>query len=140
MKTLELSIDRVALKETYTIGRLYVDGLSLCDTLEDRVRELPEYEAGPFYKIAGETAIPRGRYKVIVNYSPKFKRNLPLLINVPYFTGIRIHRGTRNEHTAGCILVGENKTVGEVINSAYWEEYITKLIYNFDGDCYITIE
>ena len=140
MKTKELSINRFALKERYTIGRFSVDGLYLCDTLEDRVRELPDDQAGAFYKVPGETAIPRGRYQAIVTFSQKFQRRLPLLLNVPYYTGIRIHRGNTELHTAGCILVGENKAVGMVLNSTYWEEYITKLIDQYEGETWITIE
>ena len=140
MRAQELSINRFALKEKYTIGRLSVDGLYLCDTLEDRVRELPGNEAGPFHKIPGETAIPRGYYQVIVTFSHKFQRRLPLLLNVPFYSGIRIHRGNHENHTDGCILVGENKAEGKVLNSIYWEEYLTKLIDEYEGETWITIE
>ncbi len=140
MRAQELSINRFALKEKYTIGRLSVDGLYLCDTLEDRVRELPDNEAGPFHKIPGETAIPRGYYQVIVTFSHKFQRRLPLLLNVPFYSGIRIHRGNHENHTDGCILVGENKAEGKVLNSIYWEEYLTKLIDEYEGETWITIE
>lgn len=140
MRAQELSINRFALKEKYTIGRLSVDGLYLCDTLEDRVRELPGNEAGPFHKIPGETAIPRGHYQVIVTFSHKFQRRLPLLLNVPFYSGIRIHRGNHENHTDGCILVGENKAEGKVLNSIYWEEYLTKLIDEYEGETWITIE
>jgi hypothetical protein len=140
MRVQELSINRFALKEKYTIGRLSVDGLYLCDTLEDRVRELPGNEAGPFHKIPGETAIPRGYYQVIVTFSHKFQRRLPLLLNVPFYSGIRIHRGNHENHTDGCILVGENKAEGKVLNSIYWEEYLTKLIDEYEGETWITIE
>ncbi len=140
MRVQELSINRFALKEKYTIGRLSVDGLYLCDTLEDCVRELPSDESGPFYKVPGETAIPRGHYPVIVTFSHKFQRRLPLLLNVPFYSGIRMHRATTELHTEGCILVGENKAVGKVLNSIYWEEYITKLIDEFEGETWITIE
>lgn len=64
-----------------------------------------------------QTAIPTGNYKIIVNLSPKFKRNLPRLIDVPGFDGILIHRGNTDKDTSGCILIGENKVVGKVINS-----------------------
>ena len=75
-----------------------------------------------------ETAIPAGTYEVIVNVSVKFKRTLPLLLNVPHFTGIRIHRGNTDKDTSGCILVGENKQPGRVINSTGYELRLTELI------------
>jgi hypothetical protein len=65
-------------------------------------------------------AIPEGRYAVVISYSPKFKQWLPILLGVPMFKGIRIHAGNTAEDTAGCILVGENKEKGKVINSRLW--------------------
>jgi hypothetical protein len=87
--------------------------------LEDTVREK---------KIAGKTAIPEGTYQVIVNRSPKFKRDLPLLLDVPNFEGIRIHRGNTVKDTSGCILVGENKVKGKVINSTKYETLLTAIL------------
>jgi len=113
-KEMKLLVRRLYLKDTYTIGQLFVNGIYICDTLEDKVR--PEGE-----KIIGETAIPAGTYEVILNRSPKFKRDLPRLIDVPNFTGVLIHRGNRARDTAGCILVGENKAPGLVINSTGYE-------------------
>ena len=75
-----------------------------------------------------ETAIPEGVYEVIVNVSAKFKRKLPLLLDVPYFTGIRIHRGNTDKDTSGCILVGENKQLGRVINSTPYELRLTEML------------
>lgn len=117
---MELEVKRVALREGYTIGRLYVDGVYWCDTLEDRVRDL-EREA----KVPGQTAIPAARYAVVVNRSPKFGRLLPRLVGVPGFEGVLIHRGNTAADTAGCILPGENRVVGNVLNSTYWEKRIT---------------
>ena len=107
----------------YTIGSLYVNGEKFCDTLEDRVRDL----AGGESKVPGETAIPEGRYRVIVNRSPKFGRDLPRLLDVPQFEGVLIHRGNSAEDSAGCILVGENKVKGKVINSTPYEERLVAL-------------
>ncbi|MBQ6086011.1 MAG: hypothetical protein IJK94_05910 [Bacteroidaceae bacterium] len=89
-----------------------------CDTLEPPVREMKTKSRGgitqkPF-------AIPEGRYPVVITYSPKFKKWLPLLLNVPQFSGIRIHQGNTPRDTAGCILVGENKLVGQLLNSTLW--------------------
>lgn len=90
-----------------TYGRLYVDGTYLCDTLEDMER---------MEKVYGETAIPQGQYKMSLTYSPKFKRILPLIENVPGFTGIRIHSGNTTDDTSGCILVGEYSGNGTLIS------------------------
>ena len=94
----------------YTIGRLFVDGVYECDTLEDVVRE-----GG--VKVAGETAIPAGKYPVRITWSVRFKKNLPILDNVPNFTGVRIHTGNTAKDTEGCILVGYNRVKGRVVDS-----------------------
>lgn len=120
---MKLRVERRFLKPGYTIGRLEVDGKYFCDTLEDRVRDLSREK-----KIPGETAIPAGIYDVVVNISPRFKRKLPRLLNVPGFEGILIHRGNTPEDTAGCILVGENKAKGRVINSTPYELQLTEMI------------
>lgn len=93
-----------------------MDSHYVCDTLEDAVRET---------KIPGMTAIPAGRYKVIVNHSPRFGRELPRLLGVPGFEGILIHRGNTAGDTAGCILLGENKEPGKVVNSGHYEMMLT---------------
>lgn len=116
---MNLLLKRIALKPEYTIGKLYIDGQYFCDTLEDTVRDT---------KIAGKTAIPEGTYQVIVNRSPKFKRDLPRLLNVPNFEGILIHRGNTPNDTSGCILVGENKVKGKVINSTKYETLLTSIL------------
>lgn len=118
---MKLQLKRVALRDTYTIGKLYVDGQYWCDALEDRVRDLSREK-----KVPGETAIPAGTYDIVVNISPKFKRLLPRLLGVPHFEGILIHRGNTAKDSAGCILVGENRAVGKVLNSTYWEKRVTE--------------
>lgn len=95
-----ITVKRLYKTENSTIGELLVDGLFECFTLEDKERET---------KIKGETAIPKGTYKVIINESNRFKRELPLLLNVPNFEGVRIHSGNTNHDTEGCILVGQSR-------------------------------
>lgn len=120
---MNIKLTRLHPKDKYTIGKLYIDGAYFCDTLEDKVRDLTKEK-----KVPGETAIPAGTYEVIVNVSPRFARKLPILLYVPYFSGIRIHRGNTDNDTSGCILVGENKQKGKVINSTGYETRLTELI------------
>lgn len=120
---MKLLLERRFKGDAYTVGTLYVNGKRFCDTLEDRVRDL----AGGEVKVPGETAIPEGVYKVIVNRSPKFGRELPRLLDVPMFEGVLIHRGNTAADSAGCILVGENKEKGKVINSTPYEERLVAL-------------
>lgn len=122
--------------DKYTISKLYIDGKYYCDTIEDAVRDLPlecpytsrGQSCRCNEKIYSETAIPAGTYKVIVTMSDKFGRELPLLVDVPHFLGIRIHRGNTSKDSSGCIIVGENKIKGTVINSTKYEIDITKKI------------
>lgn len=120
---MKLTVQRRYKGEAYTIGALYIDGVYFCDTLEDCVRDMPR-EA----KVPGQTAIPSGTYPVIVNRSPRFGRDLPRLQNVPGFDGVLIHRGNTADDTAGCVLVGENKVKGKVINSTAYELSLTTTI------------
>lgn len=122
---MELQVQRIAKKSAYTIGRLYVNGERFCDTLEDCVRKIG---AGGKGKIKGKTAIPAGRYLITLTRSPRFKRVLPLLHDVPYFDGVRIHAGNTAADTDGCILVGENKKVGMVLNSRATEESLMQVL------------
>jgi hypothetical protein len=126
---MKLKLKRRFFAEEYTIGTLSIDGVQFCDTLEDKNRDhnkdgdLNDPGEG---KVYAKTAIPFGTYKVIVNRSPKFKRELPRLLDVPHFEGILIHRGNTAKDSAGCILVGENKIKGQVINSTQYENELVK--------------
>lgn len=127
---MELLLERKYPKSNYTIGNLYLNGKFYCNILEDTVRDINKngtFDCGEF-KISGHTAIPYGEYEVKVTYSPKFKRELPLLLNVKHFEGIRIHRGNTEKDSSGCLLPGENTKKGMVLNSTKYELELTKLI------------
>lgn len=116
---MNITVKRIALRPTYTIGKLYINGKYYCDTLEDTVRDLNQngkFDNGE-QKIYGQTAIPYGKYRVLWTYSPRFKKYMPEIKDVPEFSGVRIHSGNTAADTLGCILVGQNKQVGKVINS-----------------------
>lgn len=117
---MEILVKREYKKKDYTIGKMYINGEYFCDTLEDTDRGLTQIMTLSEIKEVKEygcTNIPTGRYQVAYTYSPRFKKNLPLLLNVPAFEGVRIHSGNTHKDTEGCILLGENKAVGKVLNS-----------------------
>lgn len=97
---MKIEVNRIFKASTYTIGELSVNNKYLCDTLEDRVRPTGE-------KVYGETAIPSGTYTVTLSYSNRFKKTMPEILNVPNFSGIRIHCGNSSKDTEGCLLVGK---------------------------------
>ena len=129
---MELLLTRIAKRKTYTIGKLfirrqvmdeYLPGTAddyFCDTLEPTWRDY----ANGAYKVKGRSAIPEGRYAVVISFSPKFKQWLPILLGGPEFNrkwqGIRIHAGNTAADTEGCILVGKNREVGKVLDSRIW--------------------
>ena len=129
---MELILERIAKRKTYTIGHLYIrqqvmdeylpgtEDKYFCDTLEPTWRDY----ANGAYKVKGRSAIPEGRYAVVISWSPKFKQWLPILLGGPEFNkqwqGIRIHAGNTAKDTQGCILVGRNQRVGEVLESRKW--------------------
>lgn len=117
---MRLTLMRIANRDTYCIGKLYIDGEYLCDVLEDTDRGLDDSMSEKDIlklKVKGETAIPTGIYPVTITYSPKYKKQMPLINNVKGYSGIRIHSGNTAKDTEGCLLVGQNKEVGKVLNS-----------------------
>lgn len=122
---MKVILERKYIRADYTIGTLYIisgsgDIILEVDTLEDTDRGLVKTDSEYWikeHKILGKTAIPVGKYEIKLTYSERFKRKLPILLNVTGFEGIRIHAGNTQKDTSGCILVGQNKIKGGLINS-----------------------
>ena len=114
-----LKLERIYFAPTYTIGKLYIDGVYFCDTLEDTNRD--SNKNGKFdngeVKVHSKTCIPFGRYEVIMTLSTRFGKMMPLLLNVPNFEGVRMHSGNTDADTEGCILVGKNTEKGKITES-----------------------
>lgn len=137
---MKLTLKRIAFKETYTIGRLYVDGVYFCDTIEDKDRGLDDSMSENEIikkKIYGQTAIPTGHYNIEITYSPKYKRMMPLILNVKGYSGIRIHSGNTAKETLGCLIVGKNTKVGMVTDS---RNTYNRLFAMMQGQKNITID
>ncbi len=151
-KPMELTLKRIARRATYTIGRLYIDGEYFCDTVEDVDRGLRQdlpTSVNIAKKRRGVTAIPTGRYQVTLGVkSPKFSKKktydfcggyLPRLLNVPAFDGVLIHIGNTAKDSEGCLLVGENKVVGGVVNSTQTFHRLYERLKSAQGLIYIKI-
>ena len=137
---MRIELVRIAFKDTYTIGKLYVDGKYFSDVLEDVDRGLKSSMTESEIlkkKVKGETAIPTGHYVINITYSPKYKRMMPLLLDVKGFSGIRIHSGNSSKDTEGCLLVGKNKKVGMVLESRDTYQRLFKMM---EGQKEITID
>ena len=117
---MNIKINRYLLKKDYTMGQLFIDGVLICDTLEDIYRG----DNLTNTKVYGQTCIPCGKYEVRITQSSRFKRELPELINVPFFTGVRIHSGNTVKDTEGCILVGKKEKDGVLIHSRDTLKYL----------------
>ncbi len=127
----KLKLTRTARRDDYTIGRLEEeDGTKICDTLEPTWRD---YRGGET-KVKGHSAVPEGTYPVVVTRSPRFGRNLPLLVGVPGFEGVRIHAGNSPKDTEGCVLVGRNLQKGRLSDSRASLERLMNII---DGEARI---
>ena len=139
---IKLRLERRYKGSKYTIGKLFINDEYFCDTIEDIDRGLKSSMSVEYIKkkkVYAETAIPTGTYKIEMTYSSKFKRILPLLVDVKGFSGIRIHRGNTEKDSSGCIVIGENKVKGRVINSTPYEVVLVKRLLEED-DIEITIE
>ena len=150
---MELNIKRIARRETYTIGRLYIDGKYFCETLEDKDRGLRQDMPVAVIRATkrkGITAIPTRRYRVtLAVQSPKFSKRaiyqfcngyLPRLINVPGYDGVLIHIGNTARDTEGCLLVGRNTQVGKVLDSRKTFIELYDRLLGAKDDIYIKIE
>lgn len=150
---MKLLLKRIAKKDTYTIGKLYVDGKYIADTLEDKDRSLRQdmsLEEIKKIKVYGQTAIPTGTYKIDMNtVSPKFKNRswakpwegkLPRLRDVPGYEGVLLHVGNQAQDSLGCILVGQNKVKGQVINSTATFSKLMSILLKDRDNITITIE
>ena len=139
---MNIYLRRIAKRDTYTIGHLEIAGKRICDTLEDKDRGLTDRQPEDVIKrikVHGETAIPTGTYRVDMDsVSPRFSRytyyqqvcggKLPRLVGVKGFQGVLIHAGNTSADTHGCILVGENKQIGTVLNSRATVEKLYKMM------------
>ena len=139
---MKLTLKRIALRPTYTIGKLYIDNVYFCDTIEDTVRDINKngkFDNGE-KKVHSKTAIPYGTYEIKWTYSPRFKKYTPQLMNVPSFEGIRIHAGNTSADTEGCLILGENKQVVKVLNSRTTINKFYQIIKEACSNGKVTIE
>ncbi len=106
---MKLKLVRESFGDTFTEGRLYINDEFECYTIEDTDRKLEEEGE----KVYGKTAIPKGNYRVNISMSPRFKKPLIEILNVPQFTGVRIHTGNSSANTEGCIIVGKDNKIAD---------------------------
>lgn len=128
---MEWVVERKYKKEDYTIGNFFVDGKPFCDTCEDKDRGLDQsmsLSQIKKIKVYSKTAIPAGTYAVKSYFWPKYRKVYPWLQDVKGFTGILVHGGSNASHSSGCILVGENKIKGGLINSEKYVRQLTSML------------
>lgn len=135
-------IERKWHKSEYTIGRVYINDTFFCNSMEDCDRGLQQWmsvaeiEAA---KVYGKTAIPKGKYIVTMDYSPKYKRAMPHVMNVKGFSGIRIHSGNTAKDSIGCILLGKNDKPGWISESRDTCRKFEELLIAAGGECELEI-
>lgn len=130
---MDLALKRRWLTEASTVGELYVDGVRECFVLEDRYRPPPEA------KVPGATCIPCGVYLVRITHSPKFGVDLPLVLDVPGFEGVRIHPGNYPDDTEGCLLPGVDRLQDAVQGSRLAFVDLFAKIQGATGPIHLTI-
>lgn len=136
---IEFLVKRDTFTDKRTLGKLYVNGEYVCDTLEDKDRKLET--TGASAKVYAQTAIPRGRYKMTYYLWTKYNNYYPWIQNVPCFQGILIHGGSMEDHTSGCILVGKRTSNNMLMGSASAMEKIRKFFtQNKGANFWITVE
>lgn len=130
---MKLKLQRYLFAKDYTMGLLFIDDIYFCDTIEDKYRGQDLSQT----KVAGETCIPYGVYTVEINFSPKYKKNMPQILDVPYFTGVRIHSGNSAKDSFGCVIVGVKSNNGEVLES---RKTYNELMRRLENSKYIKID
>lgn len=139
---MKVLLDRKWKKEGYTIGEWIVDEKRICNTMENEDRGLQQYMSeGEIAQLKeyGETAIPAGKYKVTMTYSPKYKRMMPQVMNVKCFAGVRIHSGNTAKDSLGCILLGDNDKKGWISNSRKRCKEFEEMLVAAGGTCDLEI-
>lgn len=124
---MKLLLERDVKAPFFTLGKMSVDGKHHFFTVEDKIREIPGVPVAE-WKVPGQTAIPYGNYRVIKTFSNRFQKHLPLLLDVPGFTGIRIHSGNTDKDTEGCLCIGTGRTREGVSNSRYAMDILLNLM------------
>lgn len=140
---MQVMITRNWKKPGYTIGRIFVNNAFFCNSMEDTDRGLRQdmpLEEIKRLKVYGKTAIPTGTYTILMTYSPKYKKKMPQVMNVPGFEGIRIHPGNTPEDTLGCILPGDNKVKGKVVDSTKRFNQFVNMLLGAGGTATLVIQ
>lgn len=136
---MNLRLIREPSKDGATLGSLYIDDERRFETLEDEIREVPDQPVSA-WKVKGRTAIPAGRYRVVLRHSPRFGRVLPWIQDVPGFEWVLIHAGNRASDSAGCVLVGLDRAPAEVRRSQMALQRLMLVLAAAPGEIWISIE
>ena len=139
---MKLLLIRKTFTELSTIGSLYIDGIFFCYVIEDKDRGLSQKMSLTeiaLRKIWGKTAIPYGTYKVIISRSTRFRRDLPEILSVKGFEGVRVHRGNTAEDSSGCLIVGNSVGKNSVFNSTVAEEALLRKLRTAQGEITLDI-
>jgi hypothetical protein len=118
---MEMIVTRKVFTEKSTVGELWIDGQYECETLEDRTR-------APGVKVKKETSIPYGRYRLVIDFSERFQKDMPHILDVPMFTGIRVHAGNTEVDTEGCLILGLVSEADKVLYSRHAVAHFTRVL------------